>query len=186
MKTMSSMALAAAAIGLLFPGDTSAATCPATTKVTVVGKSPDLTGVTWTSPKAVAFRNESVHTTSIYVYLSNFEAPAKTAFEAYKGKPKNPGEAQLSFTLTRQVPGAKQGLEVPPGTFDFTKGQGQVERNGSVEIRLPGGKALQLQASKTQGSFELTSSGPKQACGTFKLEDPWTQISGEFVADFPQ
>ena len=183
MKNTLMVALLIATPGLAV--DAGAAECPKLTKVTVTAKNPAAKGIDWTIRKAAAFRNESVHTTSIHVYLSTYDFTARNAFEAYKAKP-GPDQAQLNFTLTRQVPGAKQGLAVPPGPFDFTKAQGQAERTGSVDIRLPKGVGLQLNSHKTKGTFELVSVGPKQACGTFRLEDDFTQIAGEFVADFPQ
>lgn len=155
--------------------------CPDTTSVTIAstnGAYESRQPIGWDNiGTQEAYVSRSYGTTSVDIYIANF-----TTSEGLKSYKPNDGESILHFQLRIRGEGNEVAIEL--GEYNL-KDYDASDLHVTPKILLSGGSALQISTHDIASSeFVVTGISDTQICGTFNVDEKWTQMSGTFVVPF--
>lgn len=152
--------------------------CPAATAVEVAstnGAYASREPISWDSiGTQEAYVDGSMGSTTVNIYIANFSTQ-----ESLKGfKPEEDSQAILHFAL--RIRGEGNEVPVEMGEYNL-KNYDESDLHVTPKIVLSGGSALQISTHDIESSeFIVTSVTATEICGTFSVDEKWTQMSGAF------
>lgn len=159
-------------------GDESAGDCPGATSVQVSstnGAYQSREPIDWNNlGTQEAYVDSSTGTTTVNIYIANF-----TTSESLKGYKPDDGEAVLHFAL--RIRGEGNEVPVEMGEYNL-KDYDSSDLHVTPKILLSGGSSLQISTHDINSSeFFVTGLSDTLICGTFAVDEKWTEMSGAFV-----
>lgn len=161
--------------------DENAGDCPDATSVSIAstnGAYASRQPIGWNNiGTQEAYVSRSYGTTSVDIYIANF-----TTSEGLKKYKPSDGESVLHFQLRIRGEGNEVAIEI--GEYNL-KDYDASDLHVTPKILLSGGSALQISTHDINSSeFVVTGLSDTQICGTFNVDEKWTQMSGTFVVPF--